>query len=327
MSGVSAVPGNQNANEWINPAAFACPGISTGLPAPPATSVRAEPRRCPSADSATRMLVPITGPGVVNLSTGLVEGVRFHRARAPEGRRQLHQRAEPPEPRRRRRPLQPERRESGLRRHFRGARLGLRRQPHRASVPAPRLLVSGKIDGYAIHGWHDLLVPAVFLPPPRVSAAATFACYTSRRLCRRNHATAAALRSRSLPQQMGIHRALSPLRIGHAIDHAVRIACDGGSRPTAPRGISYISATPKPGARRHCEKPSPPPTTTSTADQVLTFAGAQEGIFAAMHAILAPDDHAITVIPNYQSVESVPLSICETTGIASGARATTGTSI
>jgi aspartate/methionine/tyrosine aminotransferase len=53
-----------------------------------------------------------------------------------------------------------------------------------------------------------------------------------------------------------------------------------------------------------------------TADQVLTFVGAQEGIFAAMHALLGPDDHAITVIPNYQSVESVPLSLCATTGVA-----------
>jgi aspartate/methionine/tyrosine aminotransferase len=52
------------------------------------------------------------------------------------------------------------------------------------------------------------------------------------------------------------------------------------------------------------------------AEHVLTFAGAEDGIFAAMHAILEPGDHAITVIPNYQSVESVPLSICDTTGIA-----------
>ena len=50
--------------------------------------------------------------------------------------------------------------------------------------------------------------------------------------------------------------------------------------------------------------------------EILTFVGAQEGIFAAMHALLGPDDHAITIIPNYQSVESVPLSICETTGVA-----------
>ncbi len=52
------------------------------------------------------------------------------------------------------------------------------------------------------------------------------------------------------------------------------------------------------------------------ARDVLTFVGAQEGIFAVMHALLGPDDHAITVIPNYQSVESVPLSICQTTGVA-----------
>jgi len=52
------------------------------------------------------------------------------------------------------------------------------------------------------------------------------------------------------------------------------------------------------------------------ASEILTFVGAEEGIFAAMHALLGPEDHAITIIPNYQSVESVPLSICDTTGIA-----------
>lgn len=49
--------------------------------------------------------------------------------------------------------------------------------------------------------------------------------------------------------------------------------------------------------------------------QVLCFAGAQEGIYAAMHALLGPDDHAIAITPNYQSSESVPLSICDTTGV------------
>jgi len=52
------------------------------------------------------------------------------------------------------------------------------------------------------------------------------------------------------------------------------------------------------------------------ASEILCFAGAEEGIFAAMHALLSAEDHVITLIPNYQSVESVPLSICETTGIA-----------
>jgi len=55
---------------------------------------------------------------------------------------------------------------------------------------------------------------------------------------------------------------------------------------------------------------------TITSDEVLSFVGAQEGIFAAMHGLLGPDDHAIIITPNYQSVESVPLSICDTTGVA-----------
>jgi aspartate/methionine/tyrosine aminotransferase len=34
-----------------------------------------------------------------------------------------------------------------------------------------------------------------------------------------------------------------------------------------------------------------------------------------MHALLGPDDHALVCYPNYQSAETVPLGICETTGI------------
>lgn len=49
---------------------------------------------------------------------------------------------------------------------------------------------------------------------------------------------------------------------------------------------------------------------------VLCFAGAEEGLFCAMHAILAKDDHAVVVTPNYQSAEEVPLSICAVTGVA-----------
>jgi len=49
---------------------------------------------------------------------------------------------------------------------------------------------------------------------------------------------------------------------------------------------------------------------------VLTFAGAEEGIFAAMQALLTADDHAIVVTPNYQAAETVPHAICAVTGIA-----------
>ena len=51
------------------------------------------------------------------------------------------------------------------------------------------------------------------------------------------------------------------------------------------------------------------------SEDVLTFAGAEEGIFAAMQVLLSPGDHAIVVTPNYQAAETIPLSICEATGI------------
>ena len=51
------------------------------------------------------------------------------------------------------------------------------------------------------------------------------------------------------------------------------------------------------------------------AADVLVFAGASEGIFAANSVILDRDSHAIAVTPNYQSHETLPLAICEATGI------------
>ena len=52
------------------------------------------------------------------------------------------------------------------------------------------------------------------------------------------------------------------------------------------------------------------------ADDVLCFAGAEEGIFAAMQVLLSADDHAIVVTPNYQAAETVPAAICEVSGVA-----------
>ena len=51
------------------------------------------------------------------------------------------------------------------------------------------------------------------------------------------------------------------------------------------------------------------------SDEILCFAGASEGIFAANSVILDKDSHAIVVTPNYQSHESLPLSICSTSGV------------
>src|SRR5579872_5252213 len=52
------------------------------------------------------------------------------------------------------------------------------------------------------------------------------------------------------------------------------------------------------------------------AADVLCFAGAEEGLYCAMHALLEAGDHAVVLVPNYQSMESVPRSICSVTGIA-----------
>lgn len=52
------------------------------------------------------------------------------------------------------------------------------------------------------------------------------------------------------------------------------------------------------------------------ADQLLCFAGAEEGLYAAMRVLLGPDDHAVVITPNYQAAETVPLAICAATGVA-----------
>jgi len=54
--------------------------------------------------------------------------------------------------------------------------------------------------------------------------------------------------------------------------------------------------------------------TERTRDDLLCFAGASEGIFAANAVILDKDSHAIVVTPNYQSHETLPTSICEASG-------------
>lgn len=51
------------------------------------------------------------------------------------------------------------------------------------------------------------------------------------------------------------------------------------------------------------------------AKNILCFAGSEESIFCIMHAILSKDDHAVVVGPCYQSAETVPVWLCETTTV------------
>lgn len=52
-----------------------------------------------------------------------------------------------------------------------------------------------------------------------------------------------------------------------------------------------------------------------SASNILCFAGASEGIFAANNIILDKNSHAIVVTPNYQSHESLPLAICDASAV------------
>ncbi|MFK4083404.1 aminotransferase class I/II-fold pyridoxal phosphate-dependent enzyme [Kribbella sp. NPDC020789] len=52
------------------------------------------------------------------------------------------------------------------------------------------------------------------------------------------------------------------------------------------------------------------------ADDILCFAGAEEGIYLAMRTLLEPSDHLVVLTPNYQAAETVPLSVAEVTGVA-----------
>ena len=54
---------------------------------------------------------------------------------------------------------------------------------------------------------------------------------------------------------------------------------------------------------------------TASLNDILTFAGAEEGIFVAMKSILNVKDHAIVITPNYQSAQTIPASICDVTPV------------
>ncbi|MEM9633530.1 MAG: aminotransferase class I/II-fold pyridoxal phosphate-dependent enzyme [Pseudomonadota bacterium] len=50
-------------------------------------------------------------------------------------------------------------------------------------------------------------------------------------------------------------------------------------------------------------------------ENILCLAGAGEGLYTASKVVLDPSDHAIVPTPNYQSAETIPLSICEVSGV------------
>lgn len=51
-------------------------------------------------------------------------------------------------------------------------------------------------------------------------------------------------------------------------------------------------------------------------EHILCFAGAEEGIYCMFQALLQAEDHAVVVTPCYQSLESVPATLCSVTKVA-----------
>jgi aspartate/methionine/tyrosine aminotransferase len=51
------------------------------------------------------------------------------------------------------------------------------------------------------------------------------------------------------------------------------------------------------------------------ADNILCLAGAGEGLYLVPKVLLNSGDHAIVPTPNYQGSETVPLSVCEVSGV------------
>lgn len=45
------------------------------------------------------------------------------------------------------------------------------------------------------------------------------------------------------------------------------------------------------------------------AENIITLAGAEEGIYCAMHTLVQPGDHVIVIAPCYQSLETLPKAI------------------
>jgi len=73
------------------------------------------------------------------------------------------------------------------------------------------------------------------------------------------------------------------------------------------QSLGYLPSSGSPGLREQIAQ-----TYQSIHEgQVLCFSGAEEGLYCAMHALLGRDDHAIVTTPNYQSMEELPRSLCE----------------
>ena len=90
-----------------------------------------------------------------------------------------------------------------------------------------------------------------------------------------------------------------------SLAEALALADDDCRRRWEGLGLGYTETAGLPALRSEIASLYEP----LAADDVLTFAGAEEGVFLAMHALLAAGDHAVVVWPAYQSLFEIARSI------------------
>jgi aspartate/methionine/tyrosine aminotransferase len=97
-----------------------------------------------------------------------------------------------------------------------------------------------------------------------------------------------------------------------AVSELLELADEDGRRRWETLALGYTETRGLPALREEIARTYD----VVVPEDVMCFAGAEEAIYLAMHALLEPGDHAVVLTPNYQAAETIPLGICEVTGVA-----------
>lgn len=90
-----------------------------------------------------------------------------------------------------------------------------------------------------------------------------------------------------------------------ALDELLALADDDARRRWSGLRLGYTESLGLPALREEIAQLHE----GASAHDVITFAGAEEGVYLSMHALLQPGDHAVVVTPAYQSLYEVARSI------------------
>lgn len=92
----------------------------------------------------------------------------------------------------------------------------------------------------------------------------------------------------------------------HSMHEIIQMADKEGKKLWEDLELSYTETEGNPLLRDEVSKLY---TNEVHAENILCFAGAEEGIYCAFQTLLTSQDHAIVITPCYQSLESIPASI------------------